>query len=184
MKDGTLTSPSPEVREILMGFTSGETEAAGLTPEQRIHILGQCTDLNLLHWTNALANSTSLGHHTPHPREHPDSPWENAYTFSQPLPILGEAHALLIGDTPTHHASAGTETPPNPIPWTPRFLPEEWVCTDGSDVKGHPRPGAAVVHISTRATIYIDAAGREETHTIIRADLVAKHTTLTGFEDH
>jgi len=49
MKDMTLQSPSPEVREILMGFTSEDTEAAGLTPEQRIHILGQCTDLNLLH---------------------------------------------------------------------------------------------------------------------------------------
>jgi hypothetical protein len=49
MKNGTLTSPSLEVREILMRFTSGDTEAAGLIPEQRIHILGQCSDLNLLH---------------------------------------------------------------------------------------------------------------------------------------
>ena len=49
MKDGTLTSPSSEDREILMGFTIGDTEAEGLSPGQRIHILGQCTDLNLLH---------------------------------------------------------------------------------------------------------------------------------------
>jgi hypothetical protein len=48
MKDEALTSPSPEVREVLMGFTSGETEAAGLAPEHRINILGQCTDLNLV----------------------------------------------------------------------------------------------------------------------------------------
>ena len=167
-----------------MGFTSGNTEAAGLTPEQRIHILGQCTDLNFLHWTVALASSTSLGHHTPHLREHPGIPWENTYTFSQPLPNLGEAHALPIGDTPSHHASTGTETPPSPIPWTPRFLPEEWVYTDGSDIKGHPRLGAAVVHISTRTTIYKDATGCEETRTIMRAELVAIHTALTRFKDH
>ena len=49
MQGGTLTSPSPEVKEVLMGFTGGDTEAGGLSPGQRIHILGQCTDLNLLH---------------------------------------------------------------------------------------------------------------------------------------
>ena len=91
MKDGTLKPPSPEVREILMGFTSGDTEAAGLTPRQRNHILGQCTDLDLLHWTIALASYTWQGHHTPRPREHPGRPWENTYTFSQPL---REAHTL------------------------------------------------------------------------------------------
>ncbi len=52
-KDGTLTPPSPEVRETLMGFTSGATDATGLSPAQRIHILGMCTDLNILHWTMA-----------------------------------------------------------------------------------------------------------------------------------
>ena len=49
MKDGTLTSTSPEVMEILMGFTSGDTEAEGLSPGQRIHILDKCTDINILH---------------------------------------------------------------------------------------------------------------------------------------
>jgi hypothetical protein len=76
------------------------------------------------------------------------------------------------------------ETPPNPIPWTPLFLSEEWVYTEGSDIKGHPRLGAAVVHISTRTTIYIDAARCDETRTIMRAELVAIHTVLTRFEDH
>ncbi len=36
----------------------------------------------------------------------------------------------------------------------------------------------------TRITIYIDAAGSEETSTIMRAELVAIHTALTRFEDH
>jgi len=78
----------------------------------------------------------------------------------------------------------GTETPPNPITWTLRFLPEEWVYTDSSDIKGHPRLGAAVVLISTRTTIYIDAAGCNKTRTIMRAELVAIHTALTRFADH
>ncbi len=54
---------------------------------------------------------------------------------------------------------------------------------DGSDIKGHPRLGAAVVHIPTRTTIYIDATGSEETRTIMRTELVAIHTALTRFED-
>ena len=139
-----------------MGFTRGDTEARGLTPEQRIHILGQCTDLNLLHWAIAFATYASPGRHTQNPREHPGRPWENTYTFSQPLPNLGEAHALPRGDTSSHNESTGTRAAPNPIPWPPRFLPEECVYTDGSDIKSHPRLGAVVVHIPTRTTIYID----------------------------
>ena len=77
-----------------------------------------------------------------------------------------------------------TETPPFPIPWIPRFLPVEWVYTDGSDIKGHPRLGAAVVHIPTRTTIYIDAARCDKTRTIMRAKLVAIHTALTRFKEH
>ncbi len=121
-----------------MELNSGDTEAAGITPEQCIHILGQCTDLNLLPWIDAIASSISQGHHTPHPREHPGRPLENTYTFSQSVPNLEEAHTLPVGDTRSHHASIGTETPPSPIPWTPRFLPETWVYTHGSDIKGHP----------------------------------------------
>jgi ribonuclease HI len=74
--------------------------------------------------------------------------------------------------------------PPTPTPWTPQFTPEEWVYTDGSDIKGQPRLGAAVVHIPTRTTIYIDATGREETNTIMRAELVAIHTALATFAEH
>ena len=74
--------------------------------------------------------------------------------------------------------------PPRPIPWAPKFSPEDWVYTDGSDIKDQPRLGAAVVHIPTRTTIYISATGCEETRTIMRAELVAIHTALTKFEDH
>jgi ribonuclease HI len=73
------------------------------------------------------------------------------------------------------------EPPPAPRQWIPKYIPENWVYTDGSDIKGHPRLGAAVVHVPTATTIYIDAAGTDETHTIMRAELVAIHTALSTF---
>ena len=47
-----------------------------------------------------------------------------------------------------------------------------------------PETGAAVVHIPTRTTFYIDATECEETRTIMCAELVAIHSALTRFEDH
>ena len=49
---------------------------------------------------------------------------------------------------------------------------------------GLSRLGAAVVHIPTSTTIYIDAARTKETRTILRAELVAIHTALTTFSTH
>jgi len=46
-----------------------------------------------------------------------------------------------------------------PYPWAPKFLPEQWVYTDGSDITGHPRLGVVVVHIPTNTAIYIVDAG-------------------------
>ena len=74
--------------------------------------------------------------------------------------------------------------PPVPHPWTPKFIPENWVYTDGSDIEGYPRLGAAVVHIPTSTTIFIDAAGTEETRAIMLAELVAIHTAFTTFAEH
>jgi ribonuclease HI len=50
---------------------------------------------------------------------------------------------------------------------------------DVSKIDGHPRLGASVARIPTATTIYIDAAGTDETRTIMRAELVAIHTALT-----
>ena len=174
----------PEVREVLMGFTSGDTAAEGLTPDQRIHILGQCTDLNIMHWTLTQVTTNTAEAPTSPTRAHPGLPWENTYTFSQPLPNLEEAPALPTGNPPQQYDPTIVGTPPRPTPWTPKFSPEEWIYTDGSDIKDQPRLGAAVVHIPTRTTIYIDATGCEETHTIMRAELVAIHTALNRFKDH
>jgi hypothetical protein len=74
MHGGTLTSPSPEVREVRMGFTSGDTEAGGLSPSQLNHILGQCTDLNILQLTLAQVSTASSENRASHPREHPGIP--------------------------------------------------------------------------------------------------------------
>ncbi len=41
-----------------------------------------------------------------------------------------------------------------------------------------------MVHIPTATTIYIDAAGAEETRTIMPAELVAIYTALTTFTSH
>jgi hypothetical protein len=49
---------------------------------------------------------------------------------------------------------------------------------------GNPPLGAAVVHIPTNTTIYINVAGTEETRTIMRAELVAIHAALTTFASH
>ena len=97
--------------------------------------------------------------------------------------LVGTQPGVLQG-LPGHLQLTSEVTPPTPTPWTPKFVPEEWVYTDGSDIKGQPRLGAAVVHIPTRTTIYIDATGCEETNTIMRAELVAIHTALATFEDH
>jgi hypothetical protein len=55
---------------------------------------------------------------------------------------------------------------------------------DGSDIKGQSRLGAAVAHVPTYTTIYIDARGTYETRTITRAELVAIYTNIEKFVTH
>ena len=59
-----------------------------------------------------------------------------------------------------------------------QFDPENWIYTDGYLIEGGSRLGAAVIHIPTSTTIHIDASGHEETHTIMRAELVAIYVAL------
>jgi len=73
---------------------------------------------------------------------------------------------------------------PTPLQWIPKYLPEQWVYTDGSDIKGQPRLGSAVVHVPTCTTLYIDAGGTEETRAIMRVEQVAIHTALDEFATH
>jgi len=104
------------------------------------------------------------------------------YTSSQPL--LDMENTLVFPSKHAGWASPINCEAPSPYPWEPKFLPEHWVYTDGSDITGHPRLGAAVVHILTITTIYIDDTGTEEARTIMRAELVAIHTALSTFSTH
>ena len=78
------------------------------------------------------------------------------YTSSQPLPNM--ANIPAFPSPPNGWTSTSPDLAPVPYPWQPKFLPEQWVYTDGSTIEGQPRLGAAVVHIPTGTTIYIDAA--------------------------
>ena len=71
-----------------------------------------------------------------------------------------------------------------PHQWTPRYIPDDLTYIDGSDIKGNPRLGAAVVRVPTRTILYIDAGGTYETRTIMRAEHVAIHPALDTFAAH
>jgi len=104
---------------------------------------------------------------------------DKGYTSSQPLPLLEGMNTFKGGITPT--ASSQHTPPPAPHLWTSKYIPENWLYTDGSKIDRHPRLGASVVHIPTATTIYIDAARTDETRTIMRAKPVAIHSVLTTF---
>jgi hypothetical protein len=70
---------------------------------------------------------------------------------------------------------------PTPYPWAPKFLLEQWVYTDRSDITGDPRLDAAVARILSSTTIYIDAARLDGIRTIMQTELVAIHTALSKF---
>ena len=103
-----------------------------------------------------------------------------------PLPnrsLIWKTYPSSLSNTPSC-LQPSLEWPRHPIPTESKFLPEQWDYTDGSDITGHSRLVAAVVHIPTNTTIYLDAAETEETRTIMRTELVAIHTTLTTFATH
>jgi hypothetical protein len=104
------------------------------------------------------------------------------YTSSHPLPDLEDR--LVFPIRHDRRIPPYNDETPAPYPWESKFLPMQWIYTDGSDITGHPCLGAAVVHIPTNTNIYIDAAGTRETRTIMRAELVAIHTVLTTFSTH
>ncbi len=97
------------------------------------------------------------------------------YTSSPPLPNL--ENTPVFPPQPEGRSSPSSGEAPTPYPWAPKFLPEQWVYTDGSDITGHPRLGAAVVHIPTSTTIYIDAAtGRDGRNPHRHAGGIGSHT--------
>jgi len=122
--DGTPITPSPEVKEALMGFTAGDTAAPGLNTEQRNHMLGQCTDLNILNWTLSIVRNAPTRLHNPNTRECPNYPGPSTYTFSQPLPNLEVTRAIPSRNREAHNGQTNARVPLAPEIWTPKFTPE------------------------------------------------------------
>ncbi len=51
--------------------------------------------------------------------------------------------------------------------------PSDFIYTDGSQIKGNPVLGAAIIYPKTHTTTHIEIKSQEERHTIYRAELAA-----------
>ena len=193
--DDTLCEPDSKIRELLLGFVPGDISTPELSEAQRHHLLGQCIDINLLSWFINCVAPTNAPPRTEVSQEQPTLPpqpvpilplsvmapgaftSDRQYAGSQPLPPPPRRRC------PTHLLGRPTSTPPPPlpprlIPWTPHYDPEVRIYTDGSLIEGEGRLGAAVIHKPSATSLHIDASGLAETHTIMRAELVAIHVAL------
>jgi hypothetical protein len=163
-------------------FGVGDTAAPRLSELHRVQLLGQCTDLDTIPWTiSPIRQLTSFAEHGPWCKPSPTHR-SGGYTSCLDLPGMRD-----IPFFPLEWAFAPPSMPPpapTPLLWTPKYQPEQWVFTDGSNIKGQPRLGAAVVHVPTCTTIYIDAGGTRETCTIMRAELAPIYTALANFDTH
>jgi ribonuclease HI len=90
------------------------------------------------------------------------------------LPLLKRKYNFPFAPNPT---------PPYPTIWRPFHSPTEWIYTDGSLKTGKSRLGASVIHSLTSTTAYIDTSGQDETHTNMRAELVAIYVALEKQND-
>jgi hypothetical protein len=71
-----------------MGFSVGDTAAPSLAANHRIHLLGQCTDLDLLSWVLSIAKHASIGTPLGPLRTQPDTLGTDTYTFRNHSPSL------------------------------------------------------------------------------------------------
>jgi hypothetical protein len=69
-----------------MGFNVGDTGAPNLSHNQRIHPLGQCTDLNAISWTVATFQTHLAPTEIDTPTVTGSTHIRKGYTYSQPLP--------------------------------------------------------------------------------------------------
>jgi len=165
-----------------MGFRVGYTAASCLSELQRVQLLGQCTDLNTITWTiSTIRTHTLSAEHNPMCTPSPTH-GSGGFTSSLALPGVMDIPFLPPGGAFT--LPSAPIAAPTPLMRTPKYQPKQWVYTDGFDIKGQPRLGAAVIHVPTCTTIYIDAGGTEETRTIMRAKLEAIYTALDNFATH
>jgi hypothetical protein len=152
-----------------MGLQPGTTAAPRLSETQRCYILGHTTDVDILSW---LIRESTL---------HPKEGISTTNTHLTPQATIAKDLQIL---RPTQKQTPDLDrSPPQPILWHPLHNPTEWIYTDGSLKTGEPRIGASVIHSPTATTTYIDASGQDESHTIIRAEIVAIHVALDNYKN-
>jgi hypothetical protein len=94
------------------------------------------------------------------------------------------AKTLLIPRPPTRNQTLDSKaSPTQPTILHQLHTPEAWIYTNGSLQKGKSIIGAAVIRSPTSITTYIDASGHDETHTILRAELVAIQVALDKYKN-
>ena len=152
-----------------MGLQPGSTAAPGLNNSQRCYLLGQTSDSNIFSWLlkQVLA-------YTQNNNETNNDIQTQLPTISSPPAFSQPSSNLIVAPNPIL---------PYPTKWKPLHNPSEWIYTDGSLKAGKPRLGASVIHSPTSTTTYIDASGQDETHTIMRAELVAIYVALDKYKD-
>jgi hypothetical protein len=83
-----------------MGLTVGDTTAPRLNQQQRKHLLGQCTHLNVMSWEVAEIQSSRRNVMATLIGEPSFPRITTSYTFSQPLPVLEELLSLSPSSAP------------------------------------------------------------------------------------
>ena len=168
---GVLSVPSVHMKERAMGFQKDRTEGGGLKDAHRHYLLGQCIDLNLLTWLMSACEGQGQGtvrnpaHQASHPLQSKASLEVDA-SLQRPPPSIQQHHL----DLPQ---------------WTQAHDPTRYTYTDGSKKDGARVLGAAVFHAPSQTTHYIDATGKDECNTVVRAELAAiLHALETYREEH
>ena len=196
--ENVLREPDSRVRALLLGFHPDDIAEPDLSEDQRCHLLGQCIDINLFSWFIGTAAPTTIQDidivetplPPPSPLTHPPSlplsamapgAFDSNRVFSSSQPLPDPRATILPRLLPSEAPLPPTPPPPTPAPWTPQFDPGSWIYTDGSLIDGESRLGAAVIHSPSKTALHIDASGIAETHTIMRAELVAIYVALDRF---
>jgi hypothetical protein len=97
-----------------MGFHVGDTGAPYLSHNQRIHLLGQCTDLNAICWTMGKIRANLVTTEVNTPTEEESIHRSEGFTYSQPLPTLVDTTLLHARHYRRPPSSQGSATVPFP----------------------------------------------------------------------
>ena len=114
----TPATPSPEIRETLMGFRVGDTAAPYLYELQRVQLLGQCTDLNTITCTISTIRTHTL------PAEYDPmytpSPTHGNGGFASSLALPGVMDIPFLPHGGVFTLPSAPLPAPTPLMWTPK----------------------------------------------------------------